>query len=76
MLASTGGGLSLDEDQAFNEGCDARLKGLPPSANPFSVSNASQHRFWLRGWKHVNSYWGADARTGSVKPLRLVEAVQ
>lgn len=41
---------------AFGEGCDARLAGLPLSANPYQSSVG--HREWQRGWKDVNDFWG------------------
>lgn len=52
----------------FNQGSDARLKGLPLSANPYPWSERLRWRFWMRGWRHVHAFWGCGA-LWPVKPL-------
>ena len=52
------------EAVAFNAGCDARIAGLPESANPYydgrlPLPGAAA---WRSGWRHVNLFWGADCR--------------
>lgn len=47
--------------QAFNRGCDARLAGLPPTANPFRQGEEEVRLFkrWEDGWWDVHRFWGA-----------------
>ena len=56
---------------AFNRGCDARLQGLPMSANPYPRVHKMACQFWRQGWWHVDWYWGAAAKW-PVKELPLV----
>lgn len=48
------------KDMLFNEGCDARLAGLPYRDCPYS--NPVDAMYWKAGWKDVNERWGADAK--------------
>lgn len=44
---------------AFNEGCDARLAGLPRGHNPYrGWSEGGLHLAWNNGWDDVEKYWG------------------
>ncbi len=48
---------------AFNSGSDARLRGEPESANPFSCkSGRDEHDYWLFGHRHVSVSWGCAVR--------------
>jgi hypothetical protein len=59
----------------FNEGCDARLDGIPRSANPIDPNeNYLAFRNWDLGWRDVHIWWGAWERFRPVKPLPEVEA--
>ena len=53
-----------DTNRAFSEGSDARLKGLPRSANPYApkVSNNPLYLAWQRGWDDVSKKWGVRVR--------------
>lgn len=67
---------SLNSDQAFNQGCDARLAAIPLSCCPYSPSSP-QGINWRRGWLDVHISWGKEAKRKGyhVKPLpRLEEA--
>lgn len=47
----------------FNAGCDARLAGKDYDENPYAQGlQEGPHIQWLRGWLHVDRYWGFDAR--------------
>lgn len=43
--------------RAFNEGADARLEGLPVSANPYACNTPPYYR-WRRGYYDVQAFWG------------------
>lgn len=47
---------NLDEERtiAFNQGCDARLAGLPLSMNPYRGSARTN---WRLGWLDVDRHW-------------------
>lgn len=57
---------SLDNQAAFNDGCDYRLAGVPIKDNPYADTDRSAA--WLSGWRHMNSNWGKDAKW-PIKPL-------
>lgn len=48
--------------RAFNLGCDARLFGVPIKRNPYSTEDFHLRSEWVRGWSHVEKYWGADVK--------------
>ena len=49
--------------RAFNLGCDARLQGLPVTANPFSsTSSLSNYKLWRNGFWDVHNNWGKWAK--------------
>ncbi len=53
--------FEVDEDvtHAFNLGCDARIKGIPVTSNPYGNGEEKQLFFnWDQGWHHVQAYWG------------------
>jgi hypothetical protein len=55
---------------AFNAGSDARLAGLPLTANPHPEADLLAHDYWAAGWRHVERFWGCDAsRRQAVVPL-------
>jgi hypothetical protein len=56
--------------RAFNEGCEARLRGVPNGANPHH-GKAEVRLAWHSGWMHVQVWWGCEAR-GRAKPLPAV----
>lgn len=60
----------MEQDAAFNAGSDARLSGLPLGANPYQEGDGL-YRFWRRGWRHVDLFWGVDGR-GVARRLRTV----
>lgn len=46
---------------AFNQGCDARLSGLPKRACPYSAGrNQSLALAWSRGFLDVEKHYGED----------------
>jgi ribosome modulation factor len=54
---------SDDWTRAFNLGCQARLAGLPLSANPYGdLADIHPRRAWAEGWRHVDHYWGGGVR--------------
>ena len=54
-------------NRAFSRGGDARLAGLPESANPYTdPAMDAERRYWRRGYRHVHAYWGCNARPGRV----------
>jgi hypothetical protein len=53
----------LDYRRAFNAGSDARIRGLPVTANPFTATGGhGLHEQWRFGWAHVDREWGRDAK--------------
>ena len=44
------------QQRAFVQGMDARLGGLPASANPYLASVWEEH--WRRGWLEVECCYG------------------
>lgn len=48
--------------RAFNLGCDARIAGCSLLDNPYGIqpswATEEEWRFWRKGWKDVNNYWG------------------
>ncbi len=47
----------------FNFGSDARLAGRAAKTNPYNSStHEREYGHWLRGWQHVDSCWGVDAK--------------
>lgn len=48
------------QTKAFNMGCDARLAGLPITANPHNVKILST--YWRMGWEDVDVFWGKKVR--------------
>lgn len=64
-----------DYAAAFNAGCDARLAGLPDTANPHSSVVAGYTHFkWRQGWLDVDKHWGLLTRGRPVRPLPEVAA--
>jgi hypothetical protein len=53
---------------AFNEGSDARILGIPISANPYKNEDRGMAGYWENGWWHVQAKRGRDARW-PVRPL-------
>ncbi len=52
-----------ERSHAFAIGSDARLAGLPASANPFPCKNGrDEHDYWLLGWRNVDLSWGCAVR--------------
>lgn len=55
---------SIDSDiraRLFGEGADARLAGLPLSANPYTERGPRAVEFrkaWRAGWLHCDHFWG------------------
>ena len=53
---------------AFNQGCQARIDGLPLSANPVrQMSGTDRHSnarrdAWFRGFWDVDRYWAMETR--------------
>lgn len=61
--------------RAFSAGTDARLAGLPITANPHhgvADPGGSLGRAWRAGWLDAEKFWGLWARW-PVKPLPAVE---
>lgn len=66
----SGGGGDHQESllaRAFNEGSDARLKGIPLREQQLT-GLLQFDRYWRMGWHHVDLSWGSGARW-SVKAL-------
>lgn len=61
--------------KAFNEGCDARLAGLPAICPDYWYGH--EMTYWRHGWKHVDLCWAKDVRldTFAVRPLPRVKEV-
>ena len=58
-------------NQAFNEGCDARLAGQTALANPYAQQQHIQYRAWLMGWWDVHDHWGEkNAAAQELQPVR------
>lgn len=55
-----------EQRRAFNEGCDARIRGWGQFYNPYNspnlLGNQVLSRAWLRGWQHVDKEWGRDCK--------------
>lgn len=64
---------SPDLAHAFNLGCDARLAGLPLTANDYSSSQQDAYQSWERGWRDVDQYWGKWTRGAAVPLPKVVE---
>lgn len=48
--------------RAFSEGCDARLAGLPITANPYKKTckgwrQDTLHNLWRSGYLDMNAFW-------------------
>lgn len=54
--------------KAFNEGCEARISGIPKERNNPYLAASQEWSSWRRGWDDVNRYWGKDAKW-PIKPL-------
>ena len=56
--------VDLAARKAFNEGCDARLRGEPITANPHKHvgGNDDLSAQWARGWKEVHQFYGIEAK--------------
>lgn len=52
--------------EAFSLGADARIRGEPSIENPFlgvgGCDGLRLSRAWLRGWRHAQKEWAADAK--------------
>jgi ribosome modulation factor len=46
--------------RAFNRGSDARLAGLPRSANPYPHDDPCR-ALWRQGWQDVATWWAVEA---------------
>lgn len=46
--------------EAFNEGSDARVRGLSYQRCPYGFIDRDLRSMWKRGWKDCNYYWGTD----------------
>jgi hypothetical protein len=58
--------------RAFNDGCDARLRGEKPRDNPHECESRA-HAHWSNGWWDVQEHWGDLVRgRWSVRPLPAV----
>lgn len=44
--------------RAFNLGCDARLAGLPETANPYTSDGRREWYSWRAGWHDCAIWWG------------------
>ena len=58
--------MTSEHARAFNEGCDARIRGEPctrPRKTEQTVAN-----YFVAGWHHVNNNWGIESKI-PVKPL-------
>ena len=72
----------LTAAKAFNEGCDARIRGEILQDNPYNdgVTLYIFAQYWRLGWSHVHKYWGCLTRTSDLvrksgwvpKPLPIV----
>lgn len=48
-----------DHDRAFNEGCDARIVGLPIEQCPY-LRKSPAYSFWREGWRYTHRHHGMD----------------
>ena len=50
--------------EAFGEGCEARLAGVPLSANPHPCTRPTNqdYFYWRLGWLDVEHHWGEAAK--------------
>lgn len=69
-------------NRAFNLGSDARIHGLPLTANPFESRKALGDTYlwqmWVNGWRHVNSSWNVDNQyypVGNLPPVRHTPSI-
>jgi ribosome modulation factor len=53
--------LAEERHRAFNQGCDARLAGIPPAECPYRVGQESLANAWRQGWQDVDQHWSQDA---------------
>lgn len=62
---------------AFNQGADARLAGLPITANPFKsqTGRGDEHATWDRGWREVDGHY-AELVRGRWRVQKLPRVVQ
>ena len=42
----------------FNQGCDARVNGMPQSSCPYEDQGSICH--WMAGWRHAHDYYGCE----------------
>jgi hypothetical protein len=63
--------MEVSESVAFNAGCDARLAGLPLTANPYHGDKGGGA--WSNGWLHVQKRWGEAVTRRTVPPLPPVQ---
>jgi hypothetical protein len=62
---------------AFNRGCQARIDGIPKSANPYPIGDRGTGWWWLQGWRDVDQYWGFSAGSDwRVRPLPEVKRIR
>lgn len=59
-------------DHAFSAGGDARLAGLPLSANPYTSYENKLYYTWRMGWLDVSLAWGREAKW-PIQALPFVE---
>ncbi len=53
---STGTAQSMMHDEAFNRGCDARLRGDSTDCNQHIDQRLRE--YWLQGYRDVDREWG------------------
>lgn len=54
--------MGFQTDKAFDQGCDARLAGLPDSAHPYTEEQGTLTMYFKWGWDHVDKFWNCDNR--------------
>lgn len=52
---------SVGRRRAFGLGGDARLAGLPVTANPFGSAEGRLRAAWAEGYCDVHYHWGEEA---------------
>jgi ribosome modulation factor len=48
--------MSEAQRRAFNQGCDARLRGWPRNHNPY-IHRTQEWKLWREGWEDVQCHW-------------------
>ena len=60
---------NVQVSEAFNLGCDARAAGIALAKCPAIYANGYA---WRDGWRHIDSFWGKDAKW----PVRCLPIVR